>query len=59
MINKRIIEFYINQGLLGEKGYLPMFYAPSNGQKVLSIGLNPSMPENIKNFLEKYNLKVK
>ena len=59
MINKRIIEFYINQGLLGEKGYLPMFYVPSNGQKVLSIGLNPSMPENIKNFLEKYNLKVK
>ena len=53
MINKRIIEFYITQGLLGEEGYLPMFYAPSNGQKVLSIGLNPSMPDNIKNFLEK------
>ena len=47
------------QGVLREEDYLPMFYATPTGQKVLSIGLNPSMPENIMNFLEKHNLKVK
>ena len=49
----------MKQGVLGEEDYLPMFYAIPTGQKVLSIGLNPSMPENIMNFLEKHNLKVK
>ena len=49
----------MKQGVLREEDYLPMFYAIPTGQKVLSIGLNPSMPENIMNFLEKHNLKVK
>ena len=49
----------MKQGVLREDDYLPMFYAIPTGQKVLSIGLNPSMPENIMNFLEKHNLKVK
>ncbi len=57
--NQRIVDFYIKQEHLKEEDYLPMFYDSVNGQKVLSIGLNPSMPRDIEDFLDKNNLTVK
>ena len=46
-INKKIIDFYITNNPIKEYKYLPMFYdSPSEKHKVLSIGLNPSLPGN-------------
>jgi hypothetical protein len=47
-INKKIIDFYINENQLKDHKYIPMFYdSPSVKHRVLSIGLNPSLTDNI------------
>ena len=54
-VNAEIIEFW-NQRAVQEQAerYMPAVYPPFNGEALLCVGFNPSMPQNRPGFIEKH-----
>ena len=57
-LNSKIESFYIESNICGD--YPPMFYKiPSKTQKILSLGLNPSLTNDFEDILKLRKLTFK